>query len=60
ATALLDALFDALPAGSTVTIAVRPDNEAALALYERYGFEVAERREGYFASGPGLVLSRDA
>ncbi|MFC4357304.1 GNAT family N-acetyltransferase [Halobium salinum] len=58
ATALLDALFDSLPPGDEVTIAVAPDNDAALALYEGYGFEVVEEREGYFAGGPALVLSR--
>lgn len=58
ATALLDALFDSLPAGAAVTVAVSPDNGAALALYEGRGFAVEAEREGYFASGPALLLSR--
>jgi ribosomal protein S18 acetylase RimI-like enzyme len=57
ATALLDALFDSLAGGGRVTVAVAPSNGGARALYERYGFEVVERREGYFADGPALLLA---
>jgi ribosomal protein S18 acetylase RimI-like enzyme len=45
------------PAGSS-TVAVAPENAAARALYASLGFEERERREGYFASGPALLLSR--
>lgn len=58
ATALLRVLFDSLAAGTPVTLAVDPDNRAALALYRSVGFAVTDRREGYFDSGPALLCSR--
>lgn len=54
ATALLATLAATCP--GRVTLAVSPDNEAALSLYRSRGFEVVARREGYFESGPALVL----
>jgi ribosomal-protein-alanine N-acetyltransferase len=60
ATALLDAFFASLSPGTRVTIAVAPDNEAALSLYREYGFVEYGRREEYFESGPALVLARRA
>ena len=60
ATALLDALFASLPPGRRVTLAVDPDNEAALSLYRSYGFSAYDRREEYFDSGPALLLARVA
>lgn len=56
ATALLDRLLAV--ADGPVTVAVRPDNDPALALYRSRGFERAERRPDYFESGPALWLVR--
>ncbi|MFB6281851.1 MAG: GNAT family N-acetyltransferase [Haloferacaceae archaeon] len=56
ATALLDRLLAV--ADGPVTVAVRADNDPALALYRSRGFERVGRREGYFASGPALWLVR--
>lgn len=44
----------------TVLLEVRVDNEPALRLYARYGFERIGRRPGYYARGSvdGLVLRR--
>ena len=58
ASALLRALFASLPVGRRVTVAVAPDNRAALALYRAAGFAEVGRRERYFESGPALLLAR--
>lgn len=58
ATALLAALFDSLPAGTRVTLAVAPDNDAALALYRECGFTVVGRRDGFYERGAASVLER--
>mgnify|MGYP006307311543 CR=1 FL=1 len=58
ASALLDALFAILPTGHRVTLAVRPDNEGALSLYESVGFERVGREDGFYTDGPALVLAR--
>lgn len=60
ASALLSALLKSVASGAPVTLAVAPDNGAALALYRSRGFEVAEERPDYFASGPALLLRRRA
>ncbi len=60
ATALLDALFASLEPGTRVTLAVAPDNDPALALYDRYGFEQFDRREDFFDDGPALLFEREA
>lgn len=54
ATALLDAVCDALDDGDEVTLAVAPDNEGAQALYRATGFEQTERRPDYFNGEPAL------
>ncbi|MFB6303588.1 MAG: GNAT family N-acetyltransferase [Haloferacaceae archaeon] len=56
ASELLDGLIAATD--GPVTVAVAPENEAALSLYRGRGFERVERREDYFASGPALWLVR--
>lgn len=56
ATALLDRLIAV--AEGPITVAVRPDNDPALALYRSRGFDRVERREGYFEAGPALWLVR--
>lgn len=58
ATALLDAVVADAPPGSTVTLAVAPDNAAALALYRGCGFAVDERRPDYFDGDPALWLTK--
>lgn len=46
-------------ADGPVTLQAHPDNDAALALYERCGFAVTERRPDAYADGDALVLRRD-
>jgi [ribosomal protein S18]-alanine N-acetyltransferase len=62
ATALLEALTaEATRRGaSTLLLEVRADNQAALALYARHGFEQISRRRGYYDAGrlDALVLRR--
>jgi ribosomal-protein-alanine N-acetyltransferase len=49
ATALLEYLFDmADKPGEQYTLEVRESNDAAIALYERFGFESAGVRPGYY------------
>lgn len=59
---LLDALIAESRARGAreVLLEVRADNEPALALYGRYGFERLARRRGYYGGGrhDGLVLRR--
>jgi ribosomal-protein-alanine N-acetyltransferase len=40
---------------------VRDDNQPAIRLYERHGFQLSSRRRGYYADPPAdaLVLARD-
>ncbi|MFB6096141.1 MAG: GNAT family N-acetyltransferase [Haloferacaceae archaeon] len=60
ASALLAELFERLPEGQRVTLAVAPDNQAALALYREHGFEHEETRPDFFAGGAALLLAREA
>jgi ribosomal-protein-alanine N-acetyltransferase len=49
ATALMEALLERLPSpDEQITLEVRPSNDAALALYERFGFKVAGVRRRYY------------
>jgi [ribosomal protein S18]-alanine N-acetyltransferase len=49
ASALLDRLFaEADGPGEEYTLEVRPSNEPAIGLYERFGFEAAGKRRGYY------------
>jgi [ribosomal protein S18]-alanine N-acetyltransferase len=49
ASALLDRLFaEADGPGEQYTLEVRPSNEAAIRLYERFGFRAAGKRRGYY------------
>ncbi|MDP9133391.1 MAG: ribosomal protein S18-alanine N-acetyltransferase [Actinomycetota bacterium] len=46
---LLDRLFVQADApGEEYTLEVRPSNEPAIGLYERFGFEAAGKRRGYY------------
>jgi ribosomal-protein-alanine N-acetyltransferase len=58
ATALLAALFDAHDAGTTVTVAVAPENAAARSLYRSVGFRSDGTVEDYFDDGPALLMRR--
>ena len=61
-TMLLGALIDEAfrRRATEMLLDVRADNEPALALYQRHGFERIARRRGYFGAGriDGLVLRR--
>ncbi len=47
--ALVQAMLDSLPgADEQVTLEVRPSNEAAIAMYERFGFKSAGVRPRYY------------
>jgi [ribosomal protein S18]-alanine N-acetyltransferase len=49
ASSLLDRLFaEADAPGEEYTLEVRPSNEPAIGLYERFGFEAAGKRRGYY------------
>jgi [ribosomal protein S18]-alanine N-acetyltransferase len=48
ASTLLDRLFDQAGAGEQYTLEVRPSNEPAIGLYERFGFRAAGKRRGYY------------
>jgi [ribosomal protein S18]-alanine N-acetyltransferase len=63
ASRLLDALFE-LTAGDGrrgYTLEVRVTNKAAIALYERYGFETSGMRRGYYTDNreDALIMWRD-
>lgn len=53
ATILMDIFFEHIKAFGIVevTLEVRSDNEAAIRLYERFGFEVVGTREKYYSDG---------
>jgi ribosomal-protein-alanine N-acetyltransferase len=57
ASALLATLLARHPE-ATLTLTVAPDNDAARALYERFGFEVSSTLPDFFDDGPGLLLVR--
>lgn len=49
ATTLLERLFERADGpGEQYTLEVRPSNEAAIGLYERFGFHTAGKRRGYY------------
>ena len=48
ATDLIEALFDTAGSGSRFTLEVRASNEVAIAMYERFGFRHAGRRQRYY------------
>lgn len=49
-------LARALKLGPTVLLEVRSSNEAAIRLYERFGFERTGLRRGYYSDGEDAVL----
>nr|WP_290667066.1 ribosomal protein S18-alanine N-acetyltransferase [Ardenticatena sp.] len=54
---LLHAIADGTARGATlVTLEVRLDNEAAQALYRKYGFEVVGQRKRYYRDGMDALL----
>jgi ribosomal-protein-alanine N-acetyltransferase len=57
ASALLATLLARRPQ-ATVTLTVAPDNEAARALYEGFGFGRSRELPEFFDDGPGLLLVR--
>jgi ribosomal protein S18 acetylase RimI-like enzyme len=57
ASALLATLLSVHP-GETVTLTVAPDNDAALSLYEGFGFEQLRELPDCFDDGPGRLLAR--
>lgn len=57
ASALLATLLSSYPT-ATVTLTVAPDNDAARALYERFGFELDRELADFFDGGPALLLAR--
>jgi ribosomal-protein-alanine N-acetyltransferase len=57
ASALLATLLSTHPT-ATVTLTVAPDNHAARALYERFGFEPDRELADFFEDGPALLLAR--
>lgn len=48
ASALLRELVDRVGEGAQITLEVRPSNDGAIALYERFGFLSAGRRRRYY------------
>jgi len=63
ASRLLDALFDATAGDSRrgYTLEVRVSNRAAIALYERFGFEASGIRRGYYTDNreDALIMWKD-
>jgi ribosomal-protein-alanine N-acetyltransferase len=57
ASALLATLLSLKPA-ATLTLTVAASNDAAQALYDRFGFEEVRRLPGFFEGEPGLLLAR--
>ncbi|WP_435124701.1 GNAT family N-acetyltransferase [Halobaculum sp. D14] len=60
ARALLDAVCRA--SAGRVTLLVHPENDAAIALYDEFGFEIRRRRPDFYDGGDtdALLLARDA
>ncbi|SNZ06562.1 ribosomal-protein-alanine N-acetyltransferase [Natronoarchaeum philippinense] len=60
ASALFEALFDRLDerGARLVTLAVAPDNDAALEFYEQWGFREVDRDPEYYDGDPALLLAR--
>ena len=57
ASALLATLLADRP-DATLTLTVDPNNTAARALYDRFGFTVVRELPGFFDGDPGLLLVR--
>ncbi len=56
---LLSHWLEGLPADMTCLLEVRADNIAAIALYQRLGFEQLHKRRGYYRDGcDGLIFSK--
>ena len=55
-----DFLAAALPGGADLTLEVRPSNAAALALYQKRGFQIMGIRPRYYSDsgGDALVMTR--
>ena len=62
ACALMDALIAELGPDARLTLEVRPSNEPAITLYERYGFLAAGRRSRYYQDNgeDALIMWRTA
>ena len=64
ATALLEDALAALDGGTVLFLEVAERNHAARALYDRFGFEPAGRRPGYYRTASGredaLIMRLDA
>jgi [ribosomal protein S18]-alanine N-acetyltransferase len=61
ATALIEALLERIDDGAAqITLEVRPTNDVAIRLYERFGFRAAGRRPRYYADNgeDALVMWR--
>ena len=63
ASALLTALLERIEGAhqAQLTLEVRPTNEAAIALYERFGFEASGVRRGYYTDNreDALIMWKD-
>jgi ribosomal-protein-alanine N-acetyltransferase len=42
-----------------ISLEVSKENKAAIALYEKYGFQIAAKREGYYQGIDALLMTKD-